>query len=86
MKIACIPALLVLGAALTVPHDVAAAPFTPRDDAAVLETLPGKPGDPAAAELRRLRAADASRHAASRIEKRIAEKEKAGTRPALARY
>ncbi|MSQ63031.1 MAG: hypothetical protein EXR33_04220 [Betaproteobacteria bacterium] len=29
----------------------------PRDDAVVLETLPGRPGDPAAAELRRLRAA-----------------------------
>lgn len=38
----------------------AAAPFVPRDDAVVLETLPGKPGDPTAAELRRLRAAVAA--------------------------
>ena len=42
------------------PHVAAAAPFTPRHDAAVLETLPGKPGDPAAAELRRLRASVAA--------------------------
>jgi hypothetical protein len=36
---------------------VAAAPYVPKDDSVVLETLPTKPGDPAAAELRRLRAA-----------------------------
>jgi len=34
-----------------------AAPHIPKDDSVVLETLPTKPGDPAAAELRRLRSA-----------------------------
>ena len=36
---------------------VAAAPYVPKDDAAVLERLPGRRGDPAMAELRQLRAA-----------------------------
>jgi hypothetical protein len=36
------------------------APFTPKDDAQVLERLPSRPGDPGMAELRRLRAALAS--------------------------
>ena len=49
-------ALILLGAALP----AAAAPYLPRDDAAVLERLPVKPTDPAAAELRRLRAAVAA--------------------------
>jgi hypothetical protein len=44
--------LVLLGAALA----AGAAPRVPTDDSEVLETLPGKPGDPAAAELRRLRA------------------------------
>lgn len=34
----------------------AAAPYVPKDDAAVLERLPGRRGDPAQAELRRMRA------------------------------
>lgn len=38
-----------------------AAPFEPKDDAEVLERLPLKPRDPAAAELRELRAAHAAR-------------------------
>ena len=38
----------------------AASPHVPKDDSVVLETLPSKPGDPAAAELRRLRAAAAA--------------------------
>ncbi len=38
----------------------AGAPYAPKDDAVVLETLPTRPGDPAAAELRRLRAAAAA--------------------------
>lgn len=46
--------------ALLASQVVCAAPFVPRDDAAVLERLPGKPGDPAALELRRLRAAVAA--------------------------
>ena len=44
--------LVLLGAALA----AGAAPRVPAADSEVLETLPGKPGDPAAAELRRLRA------------------------------
>lgn len=67
-------ALALLGAATR----TAAAPYLPRDDQVVLETLPGKPGDPAAAELRRLRAAataapkDAG--AASRLARRYFER------------
>lgn len=38
----------------------AAAPFIPKDDSAVLETLPTKPTDPVAAELRQLRATAAA--------------------------
>jgi hypothetical protein len=44
--------LVLLGAALA----AGAVPRVPTADSEVLETLPGKPGDPAAAELRRLRA------------------------------
>lgn len=57
MKIHQIPGLAALGAVLATSQLTSAAPFLPRDDAVVLETLPGRPGDPAAAELRRLRAA-----------------------------
>ncbi len=39
---------------------VAAVPYVPKDDAAVLERLPSRPGDPVAAELRSLRAAAAA--------------------------
>lgn len=49
-------ALLVLAACLLC-SSVLPAPYEPRDDAVVLERLPLRPGDPAAAELRRLRAA-----------------------------
>lgn len=52
----------------------AAAPYVPTDDAAVLERLPGKPGDPAAVALRRLRAeaaaAPADPDAAGRLARR----------------
>jgi len=34
-----------------------AAPYVPKDDATVLERLPGRRSDPAMAELRQLRAA-----------------------------
>ncbi len=54
------PGLVLLAAALLASQLAAGAPFVPRDEAVVLETLPGKPGDPAAAELRRLRAAVAA--------------------------
>lgn len=60
MKIHQVPGLALLGAALVASQLTAAAPFVPRGDAVVLETLPGRPGDPAAAELRRLRAAVAA--------------------------
>ncbi|HKC45006.1 MAG TPA: hypothetical protein VKC64_14350, partial [Burkholderiales bacterium] len=42
-------------------HAVAAAPYTPTEDAKVLERLPVKPADPAARELRDLRAQLAAR-------------------------
>jgi hypothetical protein len=42
---------------LGIAPSLAAAPYVPKDDAVVLEKLPGKPTDPAAIELRRLRAA-----------------------------
>ena len=60
MNIYRIPALALLWAALLASQLAAAEPFLPRDDALVLEILPGKPGDPAAAELRRLRASVAA--------------------------
>ena len=47
-------------ALLLAAFGVAAAPFLPKDDSVVVETLPSKAGDPAAAELRRLRAAVAA--------------------------
>ena len=50
---------IVFLAVLALPPAVAA-PQVPADDAVVLEKLPVRPGDPAAAELRRLRAAAAS--------------------------
>ncbi len=56
MKIHRIPGLAMIAAAVVASQLAAAAPFLPRDDALVLETLPGTPGDPAAAVLRRLRA------------------------------
>ena len=45
---------------LTASVAAAAAPHIPKSDSEVLETLPGRPGDPAAVELRRLRAAAAA--------------------------
>jgi len=66
------PALL--GTALAIPNWAAAAPYLPKDDAVVLETLPGRPNDPAAAELRQLRAAAAAApmdaQAAARVARR----------------
>lgn len=50
-----------LGTALfSIALATGAAPRVPMDDAAVLETLPGKPTDPAAVELRKMRAAQAA--------------------------
>jgi hypothetical protein len=60
MTLQQIPALTLLGVGLAASPAAGAAPVIPRDDAQVLETLPGKPGDPAALELRRLRAAVAA--------------------------
>lgn len=51
---------LAVALTLVASTQAAAAPYVPRDPALVLETLPGKPGDPAAAELRRLRASVAA--------------------------
>jgi Tfp pilus assembly protein PilF len=50
--------LLLLG--LLLPDPLAAAPYLPKDDSVVLERLPTRASDPAAAELRRLRAAAAA--------------------------
>ena len=55
MKTHLITSLALLGGAIAASQPAVATPFLPLDDAVVLETLPGKPGDPAAAELRRLR-------------------------------
>ena len=57
MNILQIPPAVLLGLAFAASPPAAAAPYVPGDDALVLETLPGKRADPAAAELRRLRAA-----------------------------
>lgn len=67
----------LLLAALLVASDLAAAPYLPKHDAVVLETLPGKRSDPAAAELRELRAAVAAApkdgEAAGRLARRYFE-------------
>ena len=47
-------------ALLLAAFGVTAAPHLPKDDSTVLETLPTRPGDPAAAKLRELRAAVAA--------------------------
>jgi hypothetical protein len=47
-------------ALISAAFGAAAAPYVPKDDSAVLETLPSRPDDPATAELRRLRAAAAA--------------------------
>lgn len=47
----------VTGAVLCAVHPALAVPYVPSSDAQVLEKLPFKPGDPAARELRALRAA-----------------------------
>ncbi len=54
------PCLALMGAAMLAVQPAAAAPFLPKDDSVVLEVLPGNRGDPAAAELRRLRSAAAA--------------------------
>ena len=46
--------------AMTTAQPATAAPYLPKDDAVVLETLPGKPSDPTATELRSMRAAVAA--------------------------
>ena len=64
-------------AAMAVAQLAGAAPFLPSDDAVVLEVLPGKRDDPAAAELRRLRgaasAAPTDTAAAARLARRYFE-------------
>ena len=55
-----IPLFGLCFALLAAAFGVSAAPYVPKNDAIVLETLPTRPGDPAAAELRRLRAAAAA--------------------------
>lgn len=52
----------------------AAAPFLPANDAQVLETLPGKRSDPAAEELRRLRAALAAAPASAKAAEHLARR------------
>lgn len=64
--------LLSLVAGLAVPLHAAAGPYVPKNDAIVLETLPVKPGDPAAAELRRLRTAAATAPADAEAAARLA--------------
>jgi Tfp pilus assembly protein PilF len=56
MNLPRISGLVLLGPVLLASQPAVAAPFLPRDDGVVLETLPGRPGDPAAVELRQLRA------------------------------
>ncbi len=56
MNLRSVLRLALLGTALT----ASAAPHVPENDAVILERLPGRPGDPATAELRRLRAAAAA--------------------------
>jgi len=51
-----------------------AAPYVPKDDTVVLETLPTRPGDPAAAELRRMRAASADAPADADAASRLARR------------
>jgi len=51
-----------------------AAPFLPADDKVVLETLPGKPGDPTAQELRKLRAAIAAAPASAQAAANLARR------------
>ena len=55
--------LIAIALATIVP--AVAAPYIPKSDAEILETLPSRPNDPAAAELRRLRAAVAAAPGAS---------------------
>lgn len=50
----------LLAFALAAILPAAAAPYIPQSDADILETLPSRPNDPGAAELRRLRAAAAA--------------------------
>ena len=60
MKIQKFPGIALFGAVLAAPLLAAAAPYLPAHDAIVVETLPGKRGDPATVELHRLRAAVAA--------------------------
>jgi len=60
MKILHVSDLALLCILLACALPSIAAPFQPENDSVVLETLPGKPGDPAAIALRGLRAAVAA--------------------------
>lgn len=61
-------------AAASVVASATAAPHIPRDDSVVLERLPIRPGDPAAAELRRLRTAAAAAPSDPAAAARLAQK------------
>ena len=65
---------LSLTCAALFPLGTEAAPYLPKDDSAILETLPGKPGDPSAAELRSLRAAVAAAPADTEAAARLARR------------
>jgi len=64
--------VVAFGSAIASAHALQAAPRVPKDDSAVLETLPSRPTDPSAAELRRLRGAVAAAPADARAAARLA--------------
>jgi hypothetical protein len=59
---------------LCCPSVVPAAPYVPKDDAAVLERLPSRRSDPATAELQKLRAALAAAPKDSAVATRLAQR------------
>lgn len=60
MNFRCLSVSVLSAIALATSQPAAAAPYLPKDDTVVLETLPGKPSDPTATELRSMRAAVAA--------------------------
>ncbi len=85
-----VPRLILAFAASLLCGSALSAPYEPKDEAAVLERLPLRPGDPAATDLRRLRAAlaaapqDASR--AARLAQRYFELAQADGDPRYVGY
>ena len=61
-------------ALLAAAFGASAAPYVPKDDAVVLETLPIRPADPVAADLRRMRAAAAAAPGDAEIASRLARR------------